>query len=86
MANVNVKVFLEDWCHTCQKVKPDLVNLESVYKNIVNWENLNVDTDGPQLQVSSVPTVIFLKNGIEVDRMIGERPRVVDEDSIQKSL
>ncbi len=86
MNNVNVKVFLEDWCHTCQKVKPDLINLESVYKNMVDWENLSVDIDGPQLQVSSVPTVIFLKNGIEVDRMVGERPRIVYEDSIKKYL
>jgi thiol-disulfide isomerase/thioredoxin len=86
MANVNVKVFLEDWCHTCQKVKPDLVRLENVYRNLVDWENLSVDTHGPQLGVSLVPTIIILKNGVEVDRMIGERPHIVYEDSIKKYL
>jgi thioredoxin 1 len=86
MSNVNVKVFLEDWCQTCQKVKPELSQLESVYKHMVNWENLSVDEHGPWLQVSSVPTIIIYKNGEEVDRMIGERPGFVYEESIKKHL
>ena len=86
MSNVNVKVFLEDWCQTCQKVKPELAQLESVYKHMVNWENLSVDKHGPWLQVSSVPTVIIYKNDEEVDRMIGERPGFVYKEAILKYL
>lgn len=83
---LEVRVFIEDWCDTCKKVKPDLDNLEQSYKASTDWKNMSLDADGPANNITAVPTVIFLKNGVELERMIGERPAVFYELAIKKYI
>ena len=86
MNKLEVRVFVENWCDTCKKVMPDLANLEQTYKSSTDWKNMSVDTDGPSNNITAVPTVIFLKNGVELERMIGERPAVFYELAIKKYI
>ena len=85
MAQLNVRTFVADWCETCRKVIPSLKQLESQYQNI-DWKNLDPDTDGMEFELTAIPTVIFSKDGIELERVIGERPTVVYEQLIHKYL
>jgi thioredoxin 1 len=83
MEQLNVITFVADWCETCRKVIPSLKELESQYQNL-DWENLDPDTVGMEYSLSAVPTVIFTKDGVELERVIGERPKVIYEQLIQK--
>ena len=35
--------FHADWCHVCQQIKPDVVNLGEAYEGKVKFVRLNVD-------------------------------------------
>jgi len=86
MSNLEVKTFVEDWCATCQKVAPALISLENKYNRQLSWQNLSIDQHGDANAVSAVPTIIFVKDGIEVERMVGERPPFLYEETILKYL
>ena len=86
MSTLEVKTFIEDWCPTCQKVAPGLSNLENRYNTKLSWQNLNTDQHGGTYEVGAIPTVIFVKDGVEVERMVGERPAFLYEETILKYL
>ena len=62
--------FSSGWCHPCKKFKPVM---EQVSQHIP-VKFVNVD-ENPQLSaqynIRSIPTLVFLKNGQEVDKSIG---------------
>jgi thioredoxin 1 len=84
--------FTADWCNPCKKVKPivEEMNRESVTK----FQMIDVDSEAElvkRFDIKSVPTFIFIENGIEVRRITGAQtkeqlenfinPKVEDEQS-----
>lgn len=72
--------FYADWCGPCRLLTP-------VVEKIENTKLFKVDIDqSPDLatdyQISSIPTLVFLKDGVEVDRIIGMASR----DKIQGKI
>ena len=69
--------FWADWCGPCKMLSPTVEALASQYDGKVLVGKVNVDEE-PELArrfgVMSIPTVVFLKNGQEVDRKIGFMP------------
>lgn len=63
--------FYAPWCGPCRAVAPALEQLTDV-----KVAKLNVD-DAQELavefSVQSIPCLVFLKDGVEVDRMLGLR-------------
>ncbi len=70
---VGVIKFGATWCGPCKKLEPVLTQLETEFPNITF---MAVDLDqSPTLakkyKIKSIPTLLFLKKGQEVERIIG---------------
>jgi thioredoxin 1 len=53
----------------------------------VVFETIDVDTDheqASQFAIRSVPTVVFVKDGVEVDRLIGVNAKLAYENKINE--
>ena len=79
--------FWASWCAPCRAVAPVLDELAEKYKGKVTVGKINVD-DFPDLAVQfgvlNIPTIVFLKGGQEVDRVVGAQPKSQLESKIQK--
>lgn len=68
--------FWAEWCHPCKMLEPHLKRLVEENDGVVLGK-LNTD-EHPEIAarfgVMSIPTVIFFKNGQEVNRLIGAVP------------
>ena len=69
--------FWADWCGTCKMLSPVVESIGSQYEGKVLVGKVNVDEE-PELArrfgVMNIPTVVFLKNGQEIDRKVGVMP------------
>ena len=69
--------FWADWCGPCKMLSPVVESIGSQYEGKVLVGKVNVDEE-PELArrfgVMSIPTVVFLKNGQEIDRKVGVMP------------
>ena len=77
------------WCGPCLMVAPIVDELARNYAGKVVFGKLNVD-ENPQtagrFSIMSIPTLLIIKNGGEVDRIIGAVPKQVIESSIRKHI
>jgi len=77
------------WCGPCRMVAPVVDELARSYVGKVIFGKLNVD-ENPQtagrFSIMSIPTLLIMKNGREVDRIIGAVPKQVIESSIRKHI
>lgn len=65
------------WCAPCKRLEPELEKLGEQWKDKFILAHINVDQDpdlAMQNSVMSVPTVILIKNGDEMERFIGFKP------------
>lgn len=66
--------FWAEWCGPCQMMVPEFEKAAQEMKGKVNFAKVNVDEESELAQrfdVMSIPSMILLKNGKEVDRTIG---------------
>lgn len=65
------------WCGPCRMVAPVLERLAERYAGRVKVVKVNVD-DSPatarKFDASSIPTLVFLRHGKPVDRVVGAQP------------
>jgi thiol-disulfide isomerase/thioredoxin len=75
--------FYADWCTVCQKMAPDIAELEQQYTDKVNFVMLNVDNTKwlPEMlkyRVDGIPHFVYLnKEGKPIAQAIGDQPRTV---------
>lgn len=69
------------WCGPCKMIAPELEDIASNFGHITM---IDVDIDNPESEtitakfgVQMVPTVIFFKDGVEVERFVGYKPKDV---------
>lgn len=77
--------FFADWCGPCKMLMPIVEELAGEYEGKVNILKLDVDESQDLAQkygVMSIPTLVFIKNGEEVDRITGALPK----DALQEKL
>lgn len=77
------------WCGPCIAVAPVVEKLAEEYKGKVVIGKVDVDNNPEvalQYGIRSIPTILFIKNGIVVDKQVGAVPKNVLEQKIQKHL
>ena len=69
--------FWADWCGPCRMLAPVIDKLAEQYEGKVVSGKVNVDDEQElaiRYGVMSIPTVIFFKDGKEIDRRVGVMP------------
>ncbi|WP_295586786.1 thioredoxin [uncultured Oscillibacter sp.] len=69
--------FWASWCGPCKMLSPVIDSLAQQFDGKVLVGKVNVDEEpelARQFGVMSIPTVVFLKNGKEIDRKVGVMP------------
>jgi len=81
--------FWAPWCGPCLALGPTIETLAKEYDGKVNVGKVNVD-ENPQLSINygitSIPAVLFIKNGQVVDKQVGAAPKSVFEKKIQQHI
>ena len=72
--------FWAEWCGPCRAIGPVIEDLSKQYNGKVKIGKLNVDHN-PNVSmnygITSIPAILFFKNGQVVDKQIGAAPRPV---------
>ena len=76
--------FYANWCGPCKALRPILEDLSNE-NNDVKFVSIDVDeadTLAYKFNVSSIPCVVYLRDGVEVNRSVGVRPKESFEEYI----
>jgi len=78
--------FYGNGCMNCKALVPHFDALKSEYDNIQFAEvNTSEDKDATaQYDITTLPTIVFEKDGTEVARMIGLKPKALIVKKIQE--
>ncbi|KAG7884242.1 hypothetical protein KL938_002114 [Ogataea parapolymorpha] len=79
VSNLVVVDFFATWCGPCKMIAPMLEKFSAEYSS---FDFYKVDVDelpeiASQYDVTSMPTILFLKDGKEVKRIIGANPSAI---------
>lgn len=81
--------FWATWCGPCKRLAPVIEELAQEYDGRAVVGKCDVE-DGEELAVRfgvrNIPTVVFLKDGKEVDRSVGLVPKQVLEEKLKALL
>ncbi|MEH1779153.1 MAG: thioredoxin family protein [Nostoc sp.] len=81
--------FYADWCTVCQKMAPDITQLETEYADKMNFVMLNVDNTKwlPEMlryRVDGIPHFVFLsQQGETIAQAIGDQPRTIMASNLE---
>ena len=82
---LSVVDFWAEWCGPCRAIGPVVEELSTQYAGKVNIGKLNVDNNSnvsTNFGITSIPAILFFKNGQVVDKQIGAVPKSVLEKKI----
>ena len=77
------------WCGPCRMVAPTLEELAKEMAGRVRVAKLNVDENpntASRFQVRSIPTLLVLKGGKEMERIVGVQPKAEIERRLQRVM
>ena len=75
---VSVVDFWATWCGPCRMVGPIIDELAQEYGDKAKIGKVNVDVNkevSTKYRVMSIPTVLYIKNGEVVDKVVGAAPK-----------
>lgn len=81
--------FWAEWCGPCIALGPTIEALATDYEGKVNVGKLNVDQNPETAQkfgIRNIPTILLLKDGEIVERLVGAQPKQAFLDAINKHL
>ena len=81
--------FWASWCGPCLALAPTIEELAEEYAGKIVVGKLDVDENpatAERFQVCSIPTVVMMKNGTEVDRIVGCVPKDHFETMLKKHM
>ncbi|MDR1452098.1 MAG: thioredoxin [Helicobacteraceae bacterium] len=86
---VSVVDFWAPWCGPCRMVAPTIEELAKTYEGKVTIGKVNVDENqelATRFSVRSIPTILFFKEGVQVDSILGLQPKQKFEEKINALL
>lgn len=73
--------FYADWCGPCKKLEPLFQSLSEKYNNEIIFAKVDTDEQSEltnMFRISSLPTLILIKNGQVVNQLVGFNPSKVE--------
>jgi thioredoxin 1 len=83
---VSMVDFWATWCGPCKRVAPIVEELAGAYAGKVRVYKMDVDSNQgtpARFGVMSIPTIVFFRDGKEVDRVVGAFAKAAYEDKIK---
>jgi thioredoxin 1 len=81
--------FWAEWCGPCKMLTPIIELVAGENKGVIKIGKLNID-NAPQIAsrygVSSIPTLLFVKNGVVVEQHVGMLAKKVLDAKIAQLL
>jgi len=77
--------FWAEWCGPCRAIAPVLEELAEASEGRVTLMKVNVDENpglAARYDVRSIPTILFVREGRVVDRVVGAAPKAVLRDIV----
>ncbi|MEA4916773.1 thioredoxin [Proteiniphilum sp.] len=81
--------FWAEWCGPCKMIGPIIEEIGEEYKDKIVVGKLNVDDNDDttaKYGIRNIPTVLFIKNGKVVDKLVGAGPKTLFTDKINKLM
>ena len=81
--------FTAKWCGPCRVMKPVLDGLAKEYGARMKLVEVDVDDDpvtAQQFNVRAMPTFVLVRDGREVGRFVGSRPRAFVAGVLDRAL
>lgn len=70
--------FWAEWCGPCRAIGPVIEDLSKEYTGKITVGKVNVDHN-PEVSINygitSIPAILFFKNGQVVDKLVGAQPK-----------
>lgn len=79
--------FWAEWCGPCKMIGPIIDEIGEEYKENIVVGKLNVDENDEttgKYGIRNIPTVLFIKNGEVVDKVVGAGPKTLFTEKIDK--
>jgi len=77
-SNLVMVDFWATWCGPCRIIAPVIEELANEYKGRVTFAKVNTD-ENPDLasrfNIRGIPTLIFFKDGKQIDQVVGAVPK-----------
>lgn len=77
--------FWAPWCGPCRFIAPAVEEVAKAYEGKLKVGKVNVDEAGEiaaRYSITSIPTLLVIKNGEIVDRKVGAVPKQAIEDMV----
>lgn len=81
--------FWAEWCGPCIALGPTIEALATEFEGKVNVGKLNVDQNPETAQkfgIRNIPTILLLKDGEIVERLVGAQPKAAFVEAINKHM
>ena len=81
--------FWAEWCGPCRQLGPTIDAIADEYQGKLNVYKMNVDENPStptRFHVRGIPTLLLIKNGQVVDQLVGNQPKSVIVQAIQKHI
>ncbi len=81
--------FTAAWCAPCKVMEPILAALATEYRGRVRLAAIDVNDEpilAERFDVRSMPTLVILRHGREVGRVVGSRPRAFVAGMFDRAL
>ena len=88
-AELTLVDFWAEWCGPCRMLGPTIDAIAGDYQGKIKVFKMNVDENPntpTRFHIRGIPTVILFKNGQVVDQLVGNQPKEVITQAIDKHL
>jgi thioredoxin 1 len=88
-SQLTVVDFWAEWCGPCRLLGPTINQIADDFQSKIKVFKMNVDenpTTPSKFHIRGIPTVLLFKNGQLVDQLVGNHPKDVIVQAIQKHI
>ena len=81
--------FWAPWCGPCKSLAPLIEELANEYEGKMVFTKMNVDDNPntpPSYDVRGIPKLVFIKNGIVVDTLVGYVQKTLIKEKIDRVI